>query len=157
MKYNFYFYVEAALIIAILILLAILTPIFLSSMAEAHGGVPSKSVAIPVLGHVNGLPDNRLYIAGEIWTEPRSVFERPQPEVKWLFQWPWLPSVDEVRIKIAKEKMAEVYALEEALKPFEWPWNWEDFKKGLGLALISLGVIISITYGRTAVRMKNSI
>lgn len=157
MKYNFYFYVEAALIIAILILLAILTPIFLSSMAEAHGGVPSKSIAVPVLGHVDGFPDSRLRHAGIIWEEPRSAFEYPQEPVKWLLQWPWLPSVDEIRIKMAKEKLASKIAAEEAMKPFHWPLNWEDFKRALGLALISLGVMISITYGRTAVRMKNSI
>lgn len=157
MKYNFYFYVEAALVIAILILLAILAPIFLSSMAEAHRGVPSNSVAIPVLGHVNGFPDAHLRHAGVIYEAPRSAFERPNEPVKWLFQWPWLPSVDEVRIKLAKEKMVAVLKAEEKIKPFQWPWNWEEFKKGLGLALICLGVVISVCYGRTAVRMKNPI
>lgn len=147
-------YVVWALAAAIIALSWVMFCVFLSSKAEAHSG---HGIAIPISRHVNGFPDSRLRHAGVIWEEPRSAFERPQEPVKWLLQWPRLPSVDEIRIKMAKEQLALEIAAEEAMKPFQWPWDWEDFKKALGLALVSLGVMISITYGRTAVRMKNSI
>lgn len=156
MKYHFYFYVEAALITAILVLLAMLLSVFLSS-AEAHRGLPSKSVTLPVLGHVNGFPDARLRHAGVIYEAPRSAFEKSNEPVKWLFQWPWLPSVDEVRIKMAKEKLAMEIASKEEMKPFQWPFDWEALKRALGLALIAAGVMISIMYGRTAIGKKNPI
>lgn len=147
-------YVTWALTIAIIVLSWVVFCVFLSSKAEAR---PIKKHRTHITKVEKAKPVVRTVKLVVV-----SPFDKMNEPVKYLINWPYVPSVTEQEIEKARvmlrasmeRRSEQVATVKMTIKNDR---KWEDFKRGLGLALISLGCMVSITYGKGAVRKKSSI
>lgn len=150
-------WISIGLITAIAVVLALL---FLSSKAEAHRGEVTKTLSIFNAGGKRILGDTSNRVSALVWEVPTSAFEHVNRPVEFLLQWPRLPSIADVQIKIAKEKLAEYVARwaeekEEKRKALELKYDWEAFQKALGLCLVLSGAFLAFIYGRPSKTFKS--
>lgn len=142
LRYPYTKYVTWALAAAVIILSWVVFLVFLSSAAEARPMKRHKHKAHVV--KVVPMPPVRT-----VQVRAVSTFDSEQEAVPHLINWPSVPTVTEQHIEKARkllheaiERRAQTVIMWE--KKAEDDRNWEDFKKGLALACLSLGAMITV-------------
>lgn len=143
-------WVVAALLLAVVMLI---TVIFLSlAHAEASHGNTAKPLNLFDISGSTGHSGVSNRVATLVWTGPRTAFEGTNPPVEYVLEWPRLPSIEEVEVKIAEAKLAQYVSerakkAQEARRAVELRLDWEAFWKAVGLSLIILGGFLTFIYG----------
>lgn len=142
-------YVSLGILAGIIVLLWVLAIIFLSSIAEAHRGDVTKPVPIPHASPVWRVIDVGPRTAALYWEVPRTPFERPQEPVRFILQWPQLPTVAETHIKLAQERLqvymaVEIKNREEAHKSLQNKVEAEELVKTLAFVVLLLGIFLTV-------------
>ena len=144
---DFYVQLIAGLVVALI------AGMLLSSLAEASHGQRTKPVPIHTLGSSWSVGNSSFVVGTLVWEAPRETFERHHRPIELIFQWPKLPSIAEQQIRLAQDKLA-VFLAEQAVEhdkkrqQLELQYDWEALKKAAALALILIGLFLSVIYGR---------
>lgn len=134
----------------VVFVLVISMAIFLSSRpAGASHGQPGQSISY-CCSSVNprsGTSYRTIAMAFQPYRYT-SVFEVGTQEIDWILQWPQLESTTAQVIRVAKQRLAVVLAMDavpsEVHKAVRLQIDWQHRLKAMGMALLATGLAICI-------------
>lgn len=146
-------YIEAWVSVGLFAALVVVVSLLLSSCrVEASHGSHFTPITVGFDGQRNRVDGGLERYSALVWAPTRSVFDSPQPPVRFIYVWPKLPSTTEQQARIAYDRLAELVVRVEKEKAeekarLELQLDWEAGRKALGLAVLCLGVIVTVAFG----------